>query len=318
MRGPRPLHRLISGGTVIGVSLFVGAAASAAEEAARDVVRFVAWNVRNFVHVARPAPPGGAAAKPREAVSAVVEVLAAARPDVVGLCEMGSREDFEKLREMLREEGVDLPHGEWVEAADPVRHLALLSRYPIVERTSQAALFYQLDTARHPVQRGILDVTLQVTSDWRLRCCGVHLKSRREVPEADEGLMRRNEAHLLRGVIDGILTAEPETNLLVYGDFNEERTAASLRAVRGGRGAGAVLTEISCADDRGDRWTYHYPEDDSCTRIDFLLASPGLNPEVEERACAVLTDPRWRLASDHRPLLGVFRPGPASGEPRGR
>ena len=318
MRGLGALRPFLSGGTVAGVSLFFCLSASAADEAVRDAVRFVAWNLRNFVHVAHPAPPGGTAAKPREAVSAVVEVLAAARPDVVGLCEMGSREDFEKLRELLREEGVDLPYGEWVEAADPVRHLALLSRYPIVARTSQAALFYQLDTARHPVQRGILDVTLQVTADWRLRCCGVHLKSRREVPEADEGLMRRNEAHLLRGVIDGILTAEPDANLLVYGDFNEERTAASLRAVRGGRGGGPILTEIPCADDRGDRWTYHYPEDDSCTRIDFLMASPGLLPEVDERSCAVLTDSRWRLASDHRPLLGVFRPAGASGGARGR
>lgn len=270
-------------------------------------VRFVSWNLRNFVRVGGPLPADGMRGKPREEVSAVVEVLAAMRPDVLGVCEVGSEEDLGRLQELLAEEGVELPHREWVGGADPKRHLALLSRYPVVARASQTGMFYQLDGTRFPVQRGMLDVTVEVRPGWQLRCCGVHLKSRRDTPEADEGLMRRNEAHLVRKAVDAILKERPEVNLLVYGDFNDTRDAPALRAIRGFRQGGGYLTEISCADDRGERWTFHYPEDDAYTRIDFLLASAGLAPEVVERECAVEAHPAWRLASDHRPLLAVIR-----------
>src|SRR4029453_9992579 len=95
------------------------------------------------------------------------------------------------------EAGTDLPHTEYIVAGDEDRHLALLSRYPIVARESQTDLRFELNGREESVRRGILDVTLQVNADYRLRCVGVHLKSKLPVPQG-EALIRRFEAQKLR------------------------------------------------------------------------------------------------------------------------
>lgn len=313
---PRParsfLH-FLQRGTLTGAS-FVFILAAQPQEAAPDspspaTIRVVSWNVRNFTGTTPPdsSRPRPLSPKPREEVSAVVRTLASAQPDIVGLSEMGSEHDLQRLQEMLAEEGITLQHRELVSGADPVRHLAVLSRFPIASRQHETRLSYQLGTSRFPVQRGILDVTIQPAPHWQLRLCGVHLKSRRDTPEAEESLMRRNEAHLLRSKIDDILRAGPETPLLLFGDFNDSRDSPSLRSIRGIRANGRYLAELPCADDRGERWTYHFPEADAYSRIDFLLASRSLRPAIADADCRIPSDRAWRLASDHRPLATVIR-----------
>jgi endonuclease/exonuclease/phosphatase family metal-dependent hydrolase len=190
---------------------------------------------------------------------------------------------------------------------DPVRHLALLSRFPIIARQPVTTLRYLLDDNEFPVQRGFLDVVVSVTPNYSLRLVGAHLKSRRDVPEADQALMRRNEAHLLRQHVDGLLAAAPGTNLLVYGDFNDTRDQPGVKAIKGLRGSLAALTEIAAEDDSGERWTYYYPEADEYSRIDFLLASPALLPEVREPQSFLYSGKDWSKASDHRPVTTVIR-----------
>lgn len=228
---------------------------------------------------------------------------------------MGSAADLEALQARLRDAGLDLPHSEYVRAADTSRHLALLSRFPIVARNPAAGRTYLLDDDLLPVQRGFLDVSVEIAEKYTLRLVGAHLKSRREVPEADQALMRRNEAHLLRQWVDAALAREPQVNLLVYGDFNDTRDQPSVRAVKGVRGAAGYLAEIPAADDAGERWTHYYPEADEYSRIDFALASKGLLPEVEEAACFLYGGRDWSAASDHRPVTVVIR---ASDAPRPR
>jgi endonuclease/exonuclease/phosphatase family metal-dependent hydrolase len=237
----------------------------------------------------------------------VVRTLADYRPDVIGLSEMGSDADLQRLQEMLADEGLRLPHRELVSGADPDRHVALLSRFPIMDRQHSTRLSYQLGASRFPIQRGILDVTIEPTPRCQLRLCGVHLKSRRDTPEAEESLMRRNEAHLLRQKVDHILKENPDTQLLVFGDFNDSRDSPSLRCIRGVRSHGRYLAELPCADQRGERWTYHFPEADSYSRIDFLLASRSLLPAIAAGECRIPSDHTWRLASDHRPLTTLIR-----------
>ena len=58
----------------------------------------------------------------------------------------------------MREAGLELPFSEYVSAADRERHLALLSRFPIVERHSEKESFYDLNGQRESVERGFLDV----------------------------------------------------------------------------------------------------------------------------------------------------------------
>ncbi|HEX2750825.1 MAG TPA: endonuclease/exonuclease/phosphatase family protein [Verrucomicrobiales bacterium] len=282
-----------------------------AADGAPAEVTFVEWNLKNYLHtVTVPANPPPRATKPKPAgeVATVTRIFTTLQPDIIGVCEMGGPEDLAALQQRLKEAGIDLPHRELVEAADNERHVGLLSRFPFAARNSQAKVTYLLDDSKFPVQRGFLDVTLQITESYTLRCVGVHLKSRLEVPEASEALMRRNEAHLLRQRVDAILSGAPDTNLLVFGDFNETRDQPALHAIPGVRGESNYLTALTPVDARGEKWTYYYKEDDTYSRIDYLFASKGLSPELDPKQCRIYSGADWLSASDHRAVTAVINP----------
>ncbi len=310
MRLPRPVSSIFKGARLFAGSLFFYTCGFAGDETTGKVT-FVEWNLKNYLHtVTVPATQAPRETKPKPAreVAAVTRILTGLRPDILGVCEMGDAEDLAGLQQRLKEAGVDLPHSELVEGADRERHVGLLSRFPITVRQSQPHLSYLLDEAKLPMQRGILDVTLQVTKTYSLRCVGVHLKSRLTVPGADEGLMRRNEAHLVRRHLDGVLTAAPETNLLVFGDFNDTRDQPSIRAIPGMRGEPTYLTTLTPSDAHGERWTYYYKDNDTYSRIDYLFASRGLMPEVDAEGTTVYSGADWSVASDHRPITTLIQP----------
>ncbi len=225
---------LLTAGSHWAACLLVAAACSSAAPAPpkpEQSIRFVAYNLHNY----RLAPAGDGAthAKSEREIVALLEMLKHLNPEVLGVCEMGAESDLADLQKRLRTAGVDLPHTEWVQAADSVRHLALLSRFEIISRQSVRDVRYIMDDQIFPVQRGFLDVTVQVNPHYQLRLVGAHLKSQRDVAEGDQSLMRRNEAHLLRGHLDRILTARPNENLEVYGDFNETKEQPGHREIYG-------------------------------------------------------------------------------------
>ena len=141
------------------------------------------------------------APKPEEEIAAVVKVLSQIQPDIVGLMEIGDESMLDDLRNRLRTAGLDYSHREWVKGADEERHIALLSKYPIVERNSRDDVRFELDGKISRMNRGILDVTVQVNQHYRLRLVGAHLKSRRAVPDvrpsphAGEGSVVTARAH---------------------------------------------------------------------------------------------------------------------------
>ena len=312
-----------NGGLRAAVLLFLteihGACAQDALPSLPKEIRFTAWNLKNYLHTVVPPPEGSTnRPKPPKEQQATVSILTQIRPDIIGVCEMGSPADLAHLQAALKAAGLDLPHTEHVQGDDPDRHLALLSRFPIASRQPVTQPRYLLDNSEFPVQRGFLDVSIAVTPNYTLRLVGAHLKSRRDVPEADQALMRRNEAHLLRQHLDTILTATPETNLLLYGDFNDTRDQPGVKAIKGLRGSTVAFTEIAAEDASGERWTYYYPEADEYSRIDFLLASPALLPEVRENQSFLYSGKDWIQASDHRPVTTVIHPDDAAKKPRAK
>lgn len=272
---------------------------------AAEEFNFVAYNLKNYLKMDRRVNGNlkKNAPKPAHEISQLIEIIVAAKPAVIGVSEMGSVDDFADFKKKLATAGLNYPHGELTFAADPVRHVALLSRYPIVSRNSQTTLTYRIGSKELPFQRGILDVTIQPTKDYQLRCLGIHLKSKRAVEEADQALMRRNEAELLRSHIDGILKESPGINLLVFGDFNETRNELPIKVIRGRYGSPAGLTDIQLSDDRGERWTYYWRYADQYSRFDFIFASKGLLSEINKDKSHIHADAKWFTASDHRPLV---------------
>ena len=64
---------------------------------------------------------------------------------------------LEDLQKRLRLAGLDYPYREWVEGADEVRHVCLLSKFPIVERNSRDQVHLELDGQTLRMNRGILE-----------------------------------------------------------------------------------------------------------------------------------------------------------------
>ena len=273
-------------------------------------VRFMTYNLKNYLPMNRRVDGVAVqdAPKPTDEIEAVVNMIAAGKPDILGVCEIGLEDEIKDLQTRLKNAGLVLPEFEWVRAAsDQPRNLALLSRFPIVARHSKSDLSYRIGDRILPFQRGILDVTVAPAPEYRLRLVGLHLKSKREVPEADQALMRRNEADLARSHIDTIFQEEPGVNLLVYGDFNDTRNEMPVRILRGRYGADNYLDDIDAEDRNGHRWTHYWEFADEYARLDFILISKGAKKEFGPENGRIIDLPKWQTASDHRPVTMSLR-----------
>lgn len=299
---------------VIGPAVFFALATwIAAAEPER--ITFCAYNLKNWLTMDRldlnTYKTLTAAPKPEEEKDRVVKILAAIKPDILGVCEIGDADDLADLQRRLKVSGINLPYTELAHGGDPVRQLALLSRLPIKARNSQLDLQYQLGDQKMPFQRGILDVTVELAPNFDLHLLGVHLKSMREVEEADQAQMRRNEARLLRKHLDSIFAKEPGARILAYGDFNEHRNQPAIADIIGSpRSGDTAMTDIWLKDRNGEVWTHFWDAADTYSRLDYCFASRLLHPHIDYGGCFIYSSAEFDKASDHRPLVLKISPEP--------
>jgi endonuclease/exonuclease/phosphatase family metal-dependent hydrolase len=273
----------------------------------QQAVKFAHYNVENYLEMnRRQGARTEFAPKPEGEKNTLVRIIKEIYPDILGVAEMGPPDQFEEFQKRLNDAGLEFPFSEYVNAADPDRHLALLSRFEIVERHSEKALFFDLNGQREAVERGFLDVTVEVNPSYRLRLVGAHLKSKLAVPSG-EALLRRNEARLLRQHIDAVLRKDPNVNLLVYGDLNDTKDQPAIQEILGPRQSPNRLNDISLADAQGDRWTYYRQLGDTYDRIDYILTNQALLPQIDQSQSYVYRSSDWYSASDHRPVVTVIR-----------
>jgi endonuclease/exonuclease/phosphatase family metal-dependent hydrolase len=290
------------------IALFFAVAPLSFAEAAKEIV-VCTYNVENYLD-AQPAREGqrfGTRAKPEKSIAAMVEIIRKISPDILGVCEMGSQERFADFQKRLADAGLNYTDSEYLVGPDESRRLALVSRFPIVARNSRPDVSFELNGQPEKVRRGILDVTVQVNADYQLRLVGVHLKSKLAVPEG-EALIRRFEAQKLREHFDQILTADPQVNLIAYGDFNDTKNEPMFQEVSGIRGTPTHMADLWAKDDRGDRWTHFWKTADLYSRIDYLFVSPALFREVVKEKSSIYSGAEWNEASDHRPVFTSIIP----------
>jgi endonuclease/exonuclease/phosphatase family metal-dependent hydrolase len=266
---------------------------------------FCSYNLRNWL-VQPGRSPEQSIHKPETEKRLVVELLRDLKPDVIGLCEIGGASDLEDLQARLAKQGLPLPHHYLTQGGDPHRKLALLSRFPVVATATARELDYRLEGRSWRMQRGILDVSIQPEGGPMVRCVGVHLKSMREVSDADQSLMRRHEAKLLRSHLDEVLRENPQRQLLCYGDFNDHLNSPTLRSIVGPRNSPSHLLMLDPLDSRGESWTQHWAAAGVYSRFDYVLATRSLKPHVAN--LRVVDDPRCSQASDHRPVMVEISP----------
>ena len=292
------------------VQILLSFAASAA-----DSFTVATYNVENYLDVKNDTRE----IKTSEARAKVVSNIVAMKPDVIGFQEMGSTNAFLELRSSLKAAGQDYPYWEHVAGWDTNIHVALLSTFPITARRPHTTESYLLNGRRMHVSRGFLEADIKTPTGYTFTVFVAHLKSRRQVAEADESEMREQEAHILRAKIDARMKADPRGNIVVIGDLNDTKATKSTRAVIG-RGNG-TLTDTRPAERNGDTvnpknprwdpsnitWTHFYGKEDSYSRIDYILVNRAMAAEWNRDGSYVFTTANWGLASDHRPVIAEFR-----------
>jgi len=272
-------------------------------------VVFAAYNVRNYLITDVVDAEGVVRqpAKPEKQIAAVLQVVQHTRPDILGIVEMGDESALHDFQARLKAQGIDLPHHEWLRGADPSRHLALLSRFPIERRDSIDDVLFDLDGRPERMARGILDVTLLLPGDKRLRVMGAHFKSRRPVPGVDDRAMRVLEAWHLRKKMTEALQGEAPVPLLVFGDFNDYKNEAPIREIIGVPGNPLHMRDLPLTDGQGEKWTFYWQESDLYSRIDYLFASQALWKNILLPKSGIVDIPPWSEASDHRAIYTTIQ-----------
>jgi len=283
---------------------------------AAEIVRVATYNVENYLD----APAGTRPPKSAEARAKIRESILAIKADVIAFQEMGGTNALLELSASLKAAGRDYPHWEHITGYDTNIHVAILSKFPIKTRTPHTNDNFLLSGRRFRVSRGFAEVEIEVNPAYRFTLITAHLKSRRPVPEADEADLREQEAIKLREAIDARLAANPNVNLIVLGDFNDNKDSRSTQTVIGRGKTG--LFDTRPAERNGDNqpnpiprfeprnitWTHYYGKEDTYSRIDYILISAGMKREWLPEETYVLRIPNWGVGSDHRPLVAGFTP----------
>lgn len=243
------------------------------------------------------------AGKPEQEKQAVVRMIGTVHPDVLALMEIGEPGQFEDLQRRLRKAGIDLPHTEYLQAADTTRHVALLSRYPIVERHSQGDIPLRVNGVTLHSPRGILDVTIEQSPGRKIRILCVHLKAKLEIADYDQTELREAEAQYLRRRVRDILREDPETRLVVTGDFNDTKNEKAIWQIQGKPEWPDSLKALPLADERGEFWTHYWSAADIYSRIDYMMVCKKLEPEIDPAESGIARPPFWNEASDHCPVF---------------
>jgi endonuclease/exonuclease/phosphatase family metal-dependent hydrolase len=276
--------------------------------AGAERLRIATYNVENYGPANRTTASGYRPEypKPEAEKAALREVVRLLAADVLVLQEMGPRPYLEELRRDLGRTGVHYPHAALASAADADRHVAVLSRRPLKSVHTHTDLEFRYLGGSETVRRGLLEATID-TAAGELTLFAVHLKSR-FTERPDDPLSAHRRAGEATAIRDRILRRFPTpaaARFLVLGDCNDNRASRPVAALQK-RGRTEIAALLPAADTRGEVWTHHYRREETYTRVDLILVSPGLRPAIVDGVARIYDGPAVAQASDHRPVFVVL------------
>jgi endonuclease/exonuclease/phosphatase family metal-dependent hydrolase len=272
-------------------------------------LRIATYNLENYVSADRMTQAGFRKEypKPEREKAALRKVMRDISADVLVMQEMGPGPYLEELRRDLRAEGLVYPYFALASAADSERHIAILSRRPLLEVRTHDDLTFPYLGGRETVKRGLLEAGVE-TRDGVVTIFALHLKSRITENESDPGSSVRRAAEAT-AVRDRVLARCPEpasARFIIVGDCNDGRNSRAAAALQR-RGKVEIANLLPAADSRGEAWTHAYRRDESYSRVDLIFVSTGLLSWVVGREAHVHDLPEVRVASDHRPVYVDLR-----------
>lgn len=241
--------------------------------------------------------------KPETEKTALRTVIKALNADVIVFQEMGSLPYLKELQHDLAEDGCDYSQAELLEGADADRHVAVFSKRPFKAVKKHTDLDFGYFGKTERVKRGLLEVSLHVgVTD--LTVFAVHLKSRFTDRSDDpmSALRRAGEAGAVRNRILALFPDPTAANYVILGDFNDVPRSRPVVAMSH-KGKTVISEVLPSADSRGEVWTHCYHKEESYSRIDYILVSPGLKDAVVDGRARIADGPETLQASDHRPVV---------------
>lgn len=283
----------------------LGALLLLASFARGETLTLATYNIENYGPADRMTDAGYRKEypKPEAAKRALRTVLRRIDADIVVLQEMGPRAYLDELRRDLKSEGLDYPHAALAEAADPDRHVALLSKRPLVRSATHANVQFTYFGKKEPVKRGLLEVAV-MTDAGELTLFAFHLKSRlTERPDDPLAATRRAaEATAIRDFVLKKFPAPATARFVLLGDCNDVKNSRALAFLQK-RGDTEIATALPAADSRGETWTYLLRREETYSRPDYILVSPALLTAVHAGVSRIDDGEGVREASDHRPVF---------------
>ncbi len=244
--------------------------------------------------------------KPEAEKTALRAVIRQIDAEVLALQEIGGESFLNELQRDLKHEGVDYPYRAVMAADDKERMVAVLSKRPLVAVKKHDDLSFKYFDGVSKVKRGLLEVRF-ADAGGEVTLFVVHLKSRyTERPDdPDAALQRAGEATAVRDRVLKVFPDPATARFLIAGDFNDGHTSRPVRAMIE-RGKTTITDWLPAADGRGHVWSHFFRREDSYSRLDHILVSPGLLPAVRGGVARIQDSPEVGLASDHRPLVAVI------------
>lgn len=245
--------------------------------------------------------------KPEEEIKQLIDILTTIKPDILGVCEIGSIDDLYDLQSRLKQRGVNLPYLHLAQGSDDVRRQGLLSAFTITANKAPIIEF-PIDNKSYKIHRGILDATVK-SPLGEIRFIGIHLKSKRKTSSYDQEYYRNCEAFTVKQHLKKIHSdpSSSQTKVLVFGDFNDNTQSTAVKTIIGSSRLKDYCRAIPIKDKYGLSWTYNWAYQDIYSRFDYVLANRALYPLIDTKKCEIYDTTDFPKSSDHRPLTIKFK-----------
>ena len=161
-----------------------------------------------------------------------------------------------------------------------------------------------------PVERGFIHAIFNIDG-YIFHLFGANLKDRSKHPVYNQYDMRRYEARRLRALMTDVIKSDTKhpANVMLLAGLNDFCGKAPVTEIYHRRfGIEKRLFDLRPVDSLNVSWTNLNKALDEYERIDYIIISLGMMPEILLDETMIIENSRWNKASNHRPIIATILP----------